>query len=216
MIDSGASLNVGRTEYHASIAKQRPDLVHHFAYLKDCEGMQPFGIGSVNGDGPSTTIDAAITYKTPYVYQGRPVVVTFALGNSIATNSILSFPFLQSIKATIMFENMTCVSAALGDSFRLEAMVPLRADTAPIIPTEAPAAYISKTPPVMRTPRTIDMLSRIPTPWNHDAESGASSALTIIAPTAPTPHARRVDNPSPATRAATIETYLLQALPNRS
>jgi hypothetical protein len=214
MIDSGASLNVGRTEYHASIAKQRPDLVHHFAYLKDCEGMQPFGIGSVNGDGPSTTIDAAITYKTPYVYQGRPVVVTFALGNSIATNSILSFPFLQSIKATIMFENMTCVSAALGDSFRLEAMVPLRADVAPIIPTEAPAAYVSNPPPVMRTPRAIDMLSRIPTPWSCNDKSDTSSALTVITPAATTTLTRRIDNPT--NRAATIETYLLQALPNRS
>ena len=36
---------------------------------------------------------------------------------------------------------MTCISAVLGDTFKLEYMVPLRANAAPTIPADAPAAY---------------------------------------------------------------------------
>lgn len=70
LLDTGASLNVGRTEYHESIAKSRPDVVEFFAFLEDVDGMQPFTIGGVNGDGPATDINAVITYKTPYVVYG--------------------------------------------------------------------------------------------------------------------------------------------------
>jgi hypothetical protein len=180
MIDTGASLNVGRTEYHMSIRDKRPELVHYFSKLADIEGMQPFGIGSVNGDGPATTMDAMISYKTPYIVGGRPVTITFALGSSIATNSILSYPFLQSIKGTVMLENMTLVSATLGDSFRIESMVPLRANQAPIIPESAPAAFaIQKSNvrvrtdiqpprpllPFAYTPEVVGILQDIPSHW---------------------------------------------------
>ena len=153
LIDTGASLNVGRTDYHQAIARNRPDLVVRFSMLKDePNGSSPFSIGSVNGDAPPTDIEATITYRTPYIIRGQPVVVTFALGKTIATNSILSFPFLQSIKAALLLENMTCISAVLGDTFKIEYMVPLRADSAPIIPVDAPAAYAATNP----SPRTTN------------------------------------------------------------
>ena len=156
MVDTGASLNVGRTDYHSAIARNRPDLVHHFGLLKDT-GMQPFGIGSVDGNGAATMIDSIITYKTPYVIRGQPVTVTFALGSSIATNSILSFPFFQSIKASFLFENMTCISSLLGDSFKFDLMVPLRADNAPTIPADAPAAYTAEPAPLESDSRFLDI-----------------------------------------------------------
>jgi len=105
----------------------------------------------VNGEAPPTDIEATITYKTPYIIRGQPVIVTFALGKTIATNSILSFPFLQSIKAALILENMTCISAVLGDTFKLEYMVPLRADAAPTIPADAPAAYTASQPTLNTT-----------------------------------------------------------------
>ena len=114
-------------QYRAqAIARNWPDLVVRFSMLKDePNGSSPFSIGSVNGDAPPTDIEATITYKTPYIIRGQPVVVTFALSKTIATNSILSFPFLQSIKAALLLENMTCISAVLGDTFKSEYMVPL-------------------------------------------------------------------------------------------
>ena len=146
LIDTGASLNVGRTSYHDSIAKTRPDIVHYYGPITDAPGFNPLTIGSVNGDSPSTPLDAIITYKTPYVLNGRPVHLTFALGSSIATNSIVAFPFLQSIKAVLMLENMTLVSSLLGESFPIDPMVPLRSDSAPSIPSEAPSAFHASAP----------------------------------------------------------------------
>ena len=47
LVDTGAGLNVGRLDYHMSIAKQHPELILQCGYLKDFEGVQPFGLGSV-------------------------------------------------------------------------------------------------------------------------------------------------------------------------
>ena len=158
--------------------------MHYYSPLKDADGMQPFTIGGVNGDGPSTHIDAIITYKTPYVIHGRPVLVTFALGNSIATNSIVSFPFLQSIKATIMFENMTMVSAMLGESFKIDSMVPLRADAAPAIPQDTSPTFVT------------------PVGTQHAAANNRNNAKW------PPPSRHTTTSP------ATAEVYLLDTAPN--
>jgi hypothetical protein len=167
LLDTGASLNVGRTEYHEAIAKSRPEIVEFFGYLKDLADTTPFTIGGINGDGPTTDIDAVISYKTPYVVNGVPVRLTLALGPSVATNSIISYPFLTSIKGTVMLENSTLVSALLGDSYKIEPMIPLRSDAPPIIPDFAPVAYNtqSKSPPVLRTPQLIVRLRQLPQPF---------------------------------------------------
>jgi hypothetical protein len=49
MVDSGAGLNLGRLQYHQSIAKRFPELVDQFVLLKD-SSMQEFGLGQV-GEG---------------------------------------------------------------------------------------------------------------------------------------------------------------------
>ena len=68
LVDTGASLNVGRMDYHQAIYRNRPELVVRFDSLKDAPGSAPpFSIGSVNGKAPPTDIKATITYKTPYV-----------------------------------------------------------------------------------------------------------------------------------------------------
>lgn len=77
LADTGAGLNVGRLGYHLDIYKKHPHLVRQFAYLKDCEGIEPFSLGGVVKDGESTgnDIEAIITYRTPFVVNGREVVV---------------------------------------------------------------------------------------------------------------------------------------------
>ena len=49
----------------------------------------------------------------------------------MACNTIFSWPFLQTIKASIMTENNTLVSGLLEDKFKLDMMVPQRAKEAP-------------------------------------------------------------------------------------
>jgi len=88
LLDTGTGLNVGRLEYHESIFKRHPDLMAQFSYLKDFEGVAPFGLGGVvksKGETPSNDIKAFITYKAPFAVNGRAVQVTFGLGREVAT-----------------------------------------------------------------------------------------------------------------------------------
>ena len=65
-----------------------------------------------------------------------------------------------------MLENMTLVSALLGDSFKIESMVPMRASLAPQIPTDAPAAYAANPePPFKPTPHLVTLLKQLPQPF---------------------------------------------------
>ena len=147
LMDTGAGLNLGRLSYHKSIAEQRPEIVHQFAYLKDLDNLRPFGLGGVHGTSDNDNdVEAVISYKTPYRRNGKPVVITVALGERVATNTILSLPFLVAIKASILFESMTLVSGVLGDSYKIDMMVPLRADRAPTITQAMPSSYAA-TPP---------------------------------------------------------------------
>ena len=76
-------------------------------------------------------VTAVITYKTPFVLNGKPVTVSLALGEGVACNTIFSWKFLQTIKASIMTNNDALVSGLLGENFRLEMVVPKRAKESP-------------------------------------------------------------------------------------
>ena len=57
---------------------------------------------------------AAITYKTPFVVNGKLMTVFLDLGEGVACNTIFSCPFLKTIKASIMTGNNYLVSGILG------------------------------------------------------------------------------------------------------
>ena len=62
------------------------------------------------------------------------VTVSLSLGEGVACNTIFSWPFLQTIKASIMTTNNDLVSGLLGDKLRMEMMVPQRDKEAPKTP----------------------------------------------------------------------------------
>ena len=72
-----------------------------------------------------------ITYKTSFVVNGKLVTVYLALGEGVACNTIFSWTFLQTIKASIINENNALVSGILGDQFKLEMIVPKRTKESP-------------------------------------------------------------------------------------
>ena len=94
--DTGAGLNLGNIEYHQLLAKRHPNLVLKFAYLKDIGGVDPFNISGVDGGKESeqgnvgVDVTAVITYKTPFLVNGKPVTVSLALGEGVACNTIFS------------------------------------------------------------------------------------------------------------------------------
>ena len=74
---------------------------------------------------------ALITYKTPSVVNGKLVTVSLALGEGVACKSIFSWPFLQTIKASIVTNNNALVRGIIGGQFRLEMLVTQGAKEAP-------------------------------------------------------------------------------------
>ena len=55
-----------------------------------------------------------INYKTPFVLNGQPVTVDIALGEGVVLNTNFLWPFLQTIKASIMTKNNSLVIVFLG------------------------------------------------------------------------------------------------------
>ena len=108
-----------------------------FSYLKDLEYVDPFNISGVDGGTESeqgkggVDVAAVITYKTPFMVNRQPVIVSLALGEGVACNTICSWPFLKTVKASIMTNNNALVSVLLGDQFRTEMMVPQRDKESP-------------------------------------------------------------------------------------
>ena len=134
MVDSCAGLNLGRLTYHESIYKSHPEIVSQFAYIKDLENVEHFGVGGVDREAPGLKVEALITYKTPYRISGAPVLITFALSEGAASNTILGLPFLRGTRAALFLDSAgqdTLVVAKFGTTFRVEYHPPLVGTTAP-------------------------------------------------------------------------------------
>ena len=163
LVDTGAGLNVGRLSYHQSIYENHPHLVHEFAFLKDCEGVEPFGLGGVvkgDGDQSAKDIEAIITYKTPYVINGQAVHVSFGLGQNVACNTILSWPFLQALNASIVTESRVVILGRLGAALPYENMVPLRANVAPANAVGTPPSFMARDPSI-QCPDIVAMVTQL-------------------------------------------------------
>jgi hypothetical protein len=167
LADSGAGLNLGCLDCHQDVYEKHPHLVHQFAYLKDLDDMSPFGIGGIGADSQGPQVVALITFKMPFRVNGTSVYFTMALGEEVATNSILAFPFFKATKSIIMLGEDTIVGGLLGVSFQMEYMVPPRAASAPMVAQEASVTFITGaiTPtctPLSADIRTaLDMLSSV-------------------------------------------------------
>ena len=129
-----AGLNLVNIEYHQSVTELHPNLVLKFAYLKDMDGVDTLNISGVDVEKESeqvksgVDISAVITYKTPFVVNGKPVTVSLAIGEGMACKKICSWPLLQTIKASIMTKKNALVSGLLREQFRLDTMVTKRSN----------------------------------------------------------------------------------------
>ena len=100
-----------------------------FTYLKDLEDIYPFNINGVDGGKESKQgnigvgVTSVITYKTPFVVNGQLVTVYLDREEVVTCNTIVSWPFLQAIKASIMTKNNSLVSVILVYQFNMEMVV---------------------------------------------------------------------------------------------
>ena len=134
LVDPGAGVNVGRLEYHRAISQRYPNLVHQFANLADVADASEFAIGGI-GEGSNNGVQctAVIAYKMPVVVNGKQPVVSFALGENVACNSLVSLPFLKAIGANLLLPSNTIVVDLFGETFTLDYKAPARSTEPPLV-----------------------------------------------------------------------------------
>ena len=64
-------------------------------------------------------VTAVINYKNPFVVNGQPVIVSFAIGEGEACNTIFLWLFLKTNNSPIMNNNNALVSGLMGEKFDL-------------------------------------------------------------------------------------------------
>ena len=134
MVDSCAGLGLGNLKYHLSIYERFPHLVAQFAYIKDVENMESFGVGGVDIEGEGVSVEALISYHTPVRLNGAPVVVSLALSNRTAANTILGLPFLKGTRSAFFLDDQgqdVLVVSKLGKTYKVEYHPPMVGETAP-------------------------------------------------------------------------------------
>ena len=144
MVDSCAGLNLGKLSYHRSIYEARPDLVHQFAFIKDLDNVKAFDIGGISRDAPALSVTALITYKTPFRINGQQVLVSFALSDGSAANTIVGLPFLRATRCAMFMEENgqdSLVVQKLGQTFKIDYHPPLVGETAPSADSNVQASY---------------------------------------------------------------------------
>jgi hypothetical protein len=66
------------------------------------EGYKMFNVGGIENDEQGLTVDAAITYCTPFFHKGNQVKIQFTLSDSLTTNTILGFPSIIQMKLAMV------------------------------------------------------------------------------------------------------------------
>ena len=129
--DSMCGASIGNLKYHKNVVAKYPHLVAQYACLDDLADQKGFDIGGIDGRG-GTRVTHIVSYKTPYKKDGKQVLITLGLGD-FGVKTLFSYPFLKSLKASILLESGTLVCGAIGTAFKMSIK-------RPELPTEAPTA----------------------------------------------------------------------------
>jgi hypothetical protein len=79
MCDTGAGLNLGNLQYHASCYKIAPSLVESYFTFAE-EGFDPITIGGIDGQSQGgLSLTVIITYYLPYEVSGCPATISISV-----------------------------------------------------------------------------------------------------------------------------------------
>jgi hypothetical protein len=142
-VDTCAAMNLAYKAYHTQIYKLYPQLVAEYIDFKQ-EGYKTFDVGGIDDDEQGLTVDAAITYYTPFFHKGEQVKIQFALSDSLTTNTILGFPSIIRMKLAMVLHKGYIHSEILNEQFPITMKVPTRTSTPPnVTDTETPTLLLA-------------------------------------------------------------------------
>jgi hypothetical protein len=105
LFDTCGALSTGFKPYHDFIRRKHPEVVYDY---EEFDSANPFDTIKLSGAlrDPNNiamevvgTLDAVIQYKTPYFDKhGKPVLLAFALGNTVSCNTIMGLPAIKGME----------------------------------------------------------------------------------------------------------------------
>jgi hypothetical protein len=124
LFDTCGALSTGFKPYHHRIRQLHPELVHAYESFDEMNPFEPIRLSGAlrNPDDVSQEVAGAFTavirYNTPYLdCNGNPVLLSFALGDTVSCNTILGLPAINSMNMIWNVRNATvCAKSLQGPS----------------------------------------------------------------------------------------------------
>jgi hypothetical protein len=125
LFDTCGSLNSGDLSFHLWLAASYPDIVHEILFDDGPEGFEPIKLTGAIKESANTpekhgVLTAVIRYKTPFVdSSGLPMLLSFALGSSVSTNTILGWPSMLALGLSFDINRLKVYSHVLNHEFHV-------------------------------------------------------------------------------------------------
>jgi hypothetical protein len=125
LFDTCGSLNSGDLSFHLWLAASYPDIVHEILFDDGPEGFDPIKLMGAVKESANTpekhgVLTAVIRYKTPFVNSsGAPMLLSFALGSSVSTNTILGWPSMLALGLSFDIHRFKIFSHVLNHEFHV-------------------------------------------------------------------------------------------------
>jgi hypothetical protein len=120
LFDTCGATSTGYKPYHDRIRKLHPDVVHDYGSFDDANRFNPIKLTGAVRDPTDTSkevvgeLTAVIPYKTPYIYvKGHPILLWFALGDSVSFNTIPGIPAIDGMKLLWNIRKKSITAVAL-------------------------------------------------------------------------------------------------------
>ena len=123
-MDSCAAMNTANLLLHQWIMTTYPDIVDSYEHFNDDNPFQPIELDCAvpNSDSKQNRnkLTAVVTYKTRYCnLDGKPMNISFGLGESISVNAIIGLPTLKEFKMVLDVDSGIATSKLLNKDFKL-------------------------------------------------------------------------------------------------
>jgi hypothetical protein len=106
ILDTCSALNTGYDKFHFWLASMYPhcvaELIHCDDPDKPFEALRLLGVNADNNTlSTHGQLTSVIRYYSSYTQRGRPVILSFALGPDVSTNTIIGLPTIDSFGLSI-------------------------------------------------------------------------------------------------------------------
>ena len=121
-MDTCAAMNTGNLAVHQWLITTQPHLVAEYIQFDDSRPFEPLQLHCAVEDLSKTEsmhgkLTAIVRYWMRYKQNGKRVILSFGLGESVSVNSIVGIPTIKAWKTMFDFESNTLVARGIRTQF---------------------------------------------------------------------------------------------------